>query len=105
VSFVHDVLHNVFLAPVNGDWGLGDVGHMLGRGCCCSLLKGLISEVWNTGKSVDCVGRLSVTVECFSSVAVILSGPSKQGMNLDTHGSSPDLYACHLWCHDFTMQL
>jgi hypothetical protein len=86
VSFVYDVLHNVFLAPINGDWGLGDVCRaQVGKRLLLFSFKGFDFrgvEYWE--ECGLCVGRLSVTVECFSSVAVILSGPSKQGMNLAT---------------------
>ena len=57
------------------------------------------------GKREDWLGRLSVTVECFSSVAVITYGPSNRGMNLAARGSLPNLYARRLCVVDSTTRL
>ena len=53
--------------------------------------KGRTSDVWKTGKKFGELGKSSVTVECRSSVFLIVKGPSNLGMNLATRLGSPAL--------------
>ena len=47
-------------------------------------------------------GRSSVTVECFSSVDLILNGPSNRGINFATRLELFALNSCHRWSVDKT---
>ena len=65
-------------------------------------VKGLISEVWKTGKVLGRLGKSRVSVEFFLSVSLIKEGPLKQGMNLAMQLESPALNSQWQWSVDRT---